>query len=750
MNGDAAHAISYRYNLLGKVDSIQDPHLGKITYLYSPFGDIIRHTNARNQVTSFNYDILGRPTVSSSPEGVTRWYYDSQPYGIGQLDYSQFVFDNAQYYRLTKSCKYDKMGRLIRSTQDIDGDTTSYAFKYNIYGYQKKIVYPSGFVVQTEYDKRGFTSKISNPVYGTLWKLVSQNPFGNVTSSELGKVYSSNKYYNSQTDRLVKIRLMSKSPYKVLYEGKYNWNILGSNFNSRSDIGIFTYGENNAGPQAVTSIQTQNGVFPSTTQSVLQYTSFEKIKEMNENPWALKVLYDEAGQKLVQSITNTQSLETATTLYQGFSEKVTNNGMVKTTDYIASPEGVIAIFTRNNNTDSTLHYILKDYAGSMIGILNPNGTYAQEMNYDPWGRRRDPATWQAFNNTPPPSLYSRGYTMHEHLAHFGLIDMKGRVYDPLVGRFLSPDPFIQAPEFSLSFNRYSYCLNNPLLYTDPTGFFAEGPDIGTSGFYNNLSIDDDLGNVNSSIETGCNTHRQTDWVKDKPGQEAYFDKNVTSKDDPDLKGRIYVGKTFRELRENNFLYYGDEKGNLRQLPLPIFGLKENTQEADGQGGYSGDGSLFTAADWTNNGIGGFASGMERTGGTFRLSNSTGFSPKHYASGWRGNGYVTTYNTATWGSRIAKGSLLVNIGLGAYSINKANIADGRTFGYNTQVATGQVAGGMVGSWAGAEAGAAAGAAIGVWFGGVGTVPGAIIGGVVGGVLGGWGGSELGGATVKWAY
>jgi RHS repeat-associated protein len=582
MNGDAAHAISYRYNLLGKVDSIQDPHLGKITYLYSPFGDIIRHTNARNQVTSFNYDILGRPTVSSSPEGVTRWYYDSQPYGIGQLDYSQFVFDNAQYYRLTKSCKYDKMGRLIRSTQDIDGDTTSYAFKYNIYGYQKKIVYPSGFVVQTEYDKRGFTSKISNPVYGTLWKLVSQNPFGNVTSSELGKVYSSNKYYNSQTDRLVKIRLMSKSPYKVLYEGKYNWNILGSNFNSRSDIGIFTYGENNAGPQAVTSIQTQNGVFPSTTQSVLQYTSFEKIKEMNENPWALKVLYDEAGQKLIQSITNTQSQETATTLYQGFSEKVTNNGMVKTTDYIASPEGVIAIFTRNNNSDSTLHYILKDYAGSMIGILNPNGTYAQEMNYDPWGRRRDPATWQAFNNTPPPALYSRGYTMHEHLAHYGLIDMKGRVYDPLVGRFLSPDPFIQAPEFSLSFNRYSYCLNNPLLYTDPTGFFAEGPDIGTSGFYNNLSIDDDLGNVNSSIETGCNTHRQTDWVKDKPGQEAYFDKNVTSKDDPDLKGRIYVGKTFRELRENNFLYYGDEKGDLYQDPRPIFSFKKDTREAQVQ------------------------------------------------------------------------------------------------------------------------------------------------------------------------
>jgi len=47
----------------------------------------------------------------------------------------------------------------------------------------------------------------------------------------------------------------------------------------------------------------------------------------------------------------------------------------------------------------------------------------------------------------------------------------GRMYDPLVGRFLSPDNFVQAPDFTQSFNRYSYCLNNPLIYTDPSGEF---------------------------------------------------------------------------------------------------------------------------------------------------------------------------------------------------------------------------------------------------------------------------------------
>jgi RHS repeat-associated protein len=69
---------------------------------------------------------------------------------------------------------------------------------------------------------------------------------------------------------------------------------------------------------------------------------------------------------------------------------------------------------------------------------------------------------------------TRGFTMHEHLDEFKLINMNGRVYDPLVGRFISPDPFVQMPDYSQSYNRYSYAFNNPLRFSDPSGFFAEG------------------------------------------------------------------------------------------------------------------------------------------------------------------------------------------------------------------------------------------------------------------------------------
>ena len=76
--------------------------------------------------------------------------------------------------------------------------------------------------------------------------------------------------------------------------------------------------------------------------------------------------------------------------------------------------------------------------------------------YDAWGRQ----------NVVTDNLahFQRGYCGHEHWHEFDLIDMNGRMYDPVIARFLSPDPFVQAPEDLQNYNRYSYCLNNPLKY----------------------------------------------------------------------------------------------------------------------------------------------------------------------------------------------------------------------------------------------------------------------------------------------
>lgn len=85
-----------------------------------------------------------------------------------------------------------------------------------------------------------------------------------------------------------------------------------------------------------------------------------------------------------------------------------------------------------------------------------------DATYDAWGRQTVTLNTIGLH---------RGYTGHEMMGEFGLINMNGRVYDPTLGRFLSPDNYVQAPDNSQSFNRYSYCLNNPLKYTDPSGEF---------------------------------------------------------------------------------------------------------------------------------------------------------------------------------------------------------------------------------------------------------------------------------------
>lgn len=73
----------------------------------------------------------------------------------------------------------------------------------------------------------------------------------------------------------------------------------------------------------------------------------------------------------------------------------------------------------------------------------------------------------AFRVVASEPVTTRGYTGHEMIDTVGLVHMNGRVYDPILGRFLSADTFIQAPEYTQSFNRYSYVINNPLSATNP-------------------------------------------------------------------------------------------------------------------------------------------------------------------------------------------------------------------------------------------------------------------------------------------
>ena len=152
----------------------------------------------------------------------------------------------------------------------------------------------------------------------------------------------------------------------------------------------------------------------------------------------------------------------------------------------------------------TPYVIGRDYLGSITNIATTSGTSVATYSYDAWGRMRDPETLTPYASTSQPSLLlGRGYCGHEHLANFGLVNMNARLYDPVLGRFLSPDPYVQAHDFSQNFNRYAYALNNPLKYTDESGEFIGTiittlcgfpitATIGSIRFYYTLIFDRDI------------------------------------------------------------------------------------------------------------------------------------------------------------------------------------------------------------------------------------------------------------------
>ena len=127
------------------------------------------------------------------------------------------------------------------------------------------------------------------------------------------------------------------------------------------------------------------------------------------------------------------------------------------------------VYQRSGNGSWTLYNIGRDYLGSITSISDEADVIIAMYRYDPWGRLVDSNGTPYAPGSEPTLFLGRGFTSHEHLTMLGLIYANARLYDPLLGRFLSPDPYVQDPDFTQNFNRYSYCLNNPLKYTDESG-----------------------------------------------------------------------------------------------------------------------------------------------------------------------------------------------------------------------------------------------------------------------------------------
>ncbi|MEM7672618.1 MAG: toxin TcdB middle/N-terminal domain-containing protein [Verrucomicrobiota bacterium] len=146
--------------------------------------------------------------------------------------------------------------------------------------------------------------------------------------------------------------------------------------------------------------------------------------------------------------------------------------------YIATPAGVVGSWIDDvSQTSPTKTVFHKDHLGSVVAetdISVSPPTLDKEFSYDAWGLARNSVDWVgAPSATPNREATDRGYTGHEMLDELGLVHMNGRIYDPLLGRMLSADPFVQQPSNFQNYNRYAYVANNPLSSTDPSGFFIK-------------------------------------------------------------------------------------------------------------------------------------------------------------------------------------------------------------------------------------------------------------------------------------
>jgi RHS repeat-associated protein len=129
-------------------------------------------------------------------------------------------------------------------------------------------------------------------------------------------------------------------------------------------------------------------------------------------------------------------------------------------------------FTESSGSYKFLH---KDYIGSILAISDEAGNKLEQRHFDAWGNFThlqigNGAIITDKNTIDNASLLlERGYTSHEHFAEVGIIHMNGRLYDPLLRRFLNADENIQDPYNTQNYNKYGYVLNNPLMFNDPSG-----------------------------------------------------------------------------------------------------------------------------------------------------------------------------------------------------------------------------------------------------------------------------------------
>ncbi|WP_333662109.1 RHS repeat-associated core domain-containing protein [Chishuiella changwenlii] len=510
----------YFYDVFGNSTGIESPK-GKKEYVYNAKDQLISQIETANDGSTaknihYTYNAKGllikKAGTAKNIKGIFDTYSSSVTYDLQGRVVESVETSNGRHF-MQKEVKYDDKGRVI-------------AYEKGLYSRGKY----TKAVIENVYDTwSGTLYQVKDKASGALlWQLDEVLAGGQVIKTKLGKSTIHNQYdYNNMLSSIKHTSVSSPQIVDVAYTFDVIKNELTSRITS-GDFSInerFSYDNNNrlvewTNPTTGNfhkNIYDQEGRITENNQigkinfgasgSVYRPTSIDLNTEgiqhytndqiqtigYNENndPTFIDGVTGDAAfsyglTNMRQVVSYGGNFSTATEgkftkFYSedgSFEVTVDNTtGQEKHILYIGgSPYEADILYLKDySKNEASYHYLHKDYLGSILAITDENGRKLEQRHYDAWGNitHLKIGTGAVITDQTlikqTTLLLDRGYTSHEHFQELGIIHMNGRLYDPILRRFLNADENIQEPFNTQNYNKYGYVLNNPLLYNDPSG-----------------------------------------------------------------------------------------------------------------------------------------------------------------------------------------------------------------------------------------------------------------------------------------
>ena len=531
---DMSNHIEIGYDALGRKTEMDDPDMGAWAYRYDAAGNLIKQRDARNQAICFYYDELNRlvgktyhanvsnlDALACSGSYAVSYSYDSTANGNKGVGRRTGMSDGSG----STTWVYDARGRVTRETKTITGAGTFVTqWTYDAMDRVQTMTYPDGEAVTTTYNAQGPARALSSTVFGDIVIDSAYNAANQPTERRLGTGggiwYKQLFDYNPNTFRLTSLKAGNNwGGFDNLINMSYAYDAVG-NVVSITDAAAtggaqtqsFKMGNGAPGYDELNRLkraQATGGSYGVYGPYIYNYEPNGNVTQFQGKGFAYndpthkhalthvdgaqKYWYDENGNmtRRISSVGDHTLAYDAENRLTSITQTV-GGGFVAS--YVYDGDGVRVKEQKGNYTryfvgdyyeiegsivrkyyslggarvaesyNGVLYFLLADHLGSTALTTARTGGRVGELRYYPFG------VWRYKWGSPKTSYR---YTGQRWDSGTGLYWYRSRWYDPEIGRFIQPDTIVPNPGDPQALNRYAYVRNNPLRYTDPTGFFSE-------------------------------------------------------------------------------------------------------------------------------------------------------------------------------------------------------------------------------------------------------------------------------------